>query len=84
VETQTLTLKAFANSSPGLALKPWGQWVRLFGRYSEGVATVLRSGMTTLLFQSYVVPGTALRQPRVAKRNPGLELANAFSVRVLV
>jgi hypothetical protein len=41
VEIRILTLKAFHNSSPGLALKPWGYWLRLFGCYSEGVATVL-------------------------------------------
>ena len=39
---RNLTLKAFANSSPGLALKPWDHDSNEQTRNSEGVASPLR------------------------------------------
>ncbi len=64
-----VTLKALANVSPGFALKPWVQ-----KRPSRLVATLkgLRLGEI-----KFVLPG-------LPKRNPGLTLANAFSVIPLI
>jgi hypothetical protein len=60
-----LTLKALANSSPGFALKPWGHNVSLFFfRNPFQGCDQLYGGIHTQGF----------------KANPGLELANAFSV----
>ena len=74
------TPKAFANSSPGFALKPGGarmpfclvatlKELRSAGRYC--VKTL--SGLSPLI---------EARFPGLRKRNPGLELANAFSVKI--
>ena len=75
------TLKALASSSPGFALKPWvrrGRKKTL--RNSEGIAksfAVKKPRRNSFRFASSrnecVFPG-------LPKRNPGLELANAFSV----
>ena len=80
VRKSRLTLKALANVSPGrgpragsphgggvFALKPWVQ-----EREQRLFATPTRRGLR-LREMSCVVPG-------LPKRNPGLELANAFSV----
>ena len=92
-----ITLKALANSSPGrgphagsprgvevFALKPWVQKSRnrLFAN-SEGVAKILRlrnhdatPSELRLLEMNGVFPG-------LPRRDPGLELANAFSVKLM-
>ena len=75
-----LTPRALANSSPGSALKPWGKDARLFCRNSEGVETVFGYRDATLSGFASSVNGARL--PRVAKAHPGLELANAFSVKL--
>jgi hypothetical protein len=43
-QLKKITLKAFANFSPGFAMKPWVKKAPFFGRNSEGVATRLRFG----------------------------------------
>jgi hypothetical protein len=69
------TLKAFANSSPGFALKPWVQKTRknFFATLKE-----LRNGDATLSELRLLEMNAC--SPGLPKRNPGLELANAFSV----
>jgi len=58
----TLTLKAFANSSPGFALKPWVKSAHLFRRNSEGVATGVANRRTaTQPFQGCVFKNTRMR-----------------------
>jgi hypothetical protein len=89
-----VTLKALANVSPGwvptggsprgvgvFALKPWVQKCREIVRNPERDCAALRftnAGATPselrLREMGWVFPG-------LTKRNPGLELANAFSVR---
>ena len=75
-----VTLKALANVSPGFALKPWVQKCprRLFATLKglRGFAVNKRRATPSEL---------RLREmrclfPGLPKRNPGLELANAFSV----
>jgi hypothetical protein len=75
-----VTLKALANVSPGFALKPWVSKTREeIVRNPEGVARFCGNKGSATLSElrlremSCVVPG-------LPKRNPGLELANAFSV----
>jgi hypothetical protein len=72
-----LTLKALANSSPGFALKPWGKMHAGFVATLKELRRVF--GYPGNPFRVYVFCNEA-RLPRVAKRNPGLKLANAFSV----
>jgi hypothetical protein len=74
-----ITLKAFANFSPGFALKPWVKKSLRILRNSEGVAKPASRN------EGATVSGLRLswvyqRFPGLPKRNPGLELANAFSV----
>jgi hypothetical protein len=76
-----ITLKALANSSPGFALKPWVQKCprRLFATLKglRGSAVNKRRRNSFRVEPSR----NGMRFPRVAKSaNPGLELANAFSV----
>src|SRR6267142_2500347 len=77
-----ITLKALANYSPGFALKPWVQKCR-----KRFVATLkeLRRGLRFGGRQRNPFRVASSRQwtcvvPGLPKRNPGLELANAFSV----
>ena len=79
-KTLSTTLKAFANSSPGFALKPWvAEMQQEFPRNSEGVANALpwACGDAT---PSELFLETIGIYPGLPKPNPGLELANAFSV----
>ena len=77
-----VTLKALANVSPGFALKPWVQESQ-----SRLVATlkglrgfaVNKRGAQLLQSCAFYMNGVF---PGLPKRNPGLELANAFSVRI--
>ena len=64
------TPKVFANSSPGLALKPWGKAADLFGRDSEGVATVLELATTNATPSGLRLLSTGTPFPRVAKAQP--------------
>jgi hypothetical protein len=73
-----ITLKALANSSPGFALKPWERVGRDFCN-SEGVCGGVRYRKT------FTTPSELRNLSRHSlsqgfKANPGLELANAFSV----
>ena len=81
-----ITLKAFANLSPGFALKPWVKKRRM---YPDATLKELRRGLrfsgrrpnpdlSGLRLQKY----SDAFFPGLPKRNPGLKLANAFSVRV--
>src|SRR5712671_3312114 len=74
-QVRRTTLKAFANSSPGFALKPWVQKTRknFFPTLKE-----LRNGDATLSELRLLEMNAC--SPGLPKRNPGLELANAFSV----
>ena len=76
----SFTLKALANFSPGFALKPWVEKLSIDSRNSEGVARICGSRTATQLLQSCVCD-TESMFPGLPKRNPGLELANAFSVK---
>ncbi|HEY2972211.1 MAG TPA: hypothetical protein VGJ48_06835 [Pyrinomonadaceae bacterium] len=79
----SLTLKAFTNSSPGFALKPWGiSRTPFVGRNSERVATAF-SGQRRNFFRVASSMDECLF-PGLPKLNPGLELANAFSVTFLI
>src|SRR5258705_9113346 len=76
-----VTLKALANSSPGFALKPWVQKCpgSLLATLKElrGFAVNKRPAQ---LLQSCAFKKWDPFFPGLPKRNPGLELANAFSV----
>jgi hypothetical protein len=84
-EIQGITLKAFANLSPGFTLKPWvKKKAHLFHRNSEGVATGLRfGGRRRNPFRVASQKNSDAFSPGF-KANPGLELANAFSVTLLI
>jgi len=80
--TRRITLKAFANSSPGVALwQPWGN-MHSFSRRrnSEGVASSFADR------KAFATPSELRNnlcrffQTQGFKANPGLALANAFSV----
>jgi hypothetical protein len=79
-EASTKTLKALANFSPGFALKPWvtnasnGLVATLKELRPKDVNTPRNSfRVAKSLFANIPYPG-------LPKRNPGLKLANAFSV----
>jgi len=78
-KTLFLTLKALAIFSPGFALKPWVENASIDSGNSEGVAMFLRQ----LGRNSFRVASSKLIQcsQGCPERNPGLELANAFSVK---
>jgi hypothetical protein len=70
-----LTLKAFANSSLGFALKPWVlEVLKKDVRNSEGVA---KAWIATQLFQS-CVSGNGMTFPRVAKAQPRAGISERF------
>ena len=73
------TLKALANFSPGFALKPWGMGCMFVCRNSEGVATASRLSQRNPFRVCLLQMGRLF--PGLPKRNPGLKLANAFSVK---
>jgi hypothetical protein len=81
-QPRQLTLKALASSSPGFALKPWVQNLKRFHSNSERVATAsmlangdaILSGLRLQEKLGCISPGF--------KANPGLKLANAFSVKL--
>ena len=78
--SQEITLKALANSSPGFALKPWVQkWRKRFFTTLKELRRVLR-----LRNRDATPSELRLREMNACsqgcQRNPGLELANAFSV----
>jgi hypothetical protein len=72
-----LTLKALANSSPGFALKPWGKMHAGFVATLKELRRVFGYPATLSGFMSFVMRPVF---PGLPKRNPGLKLANAFSV----
>ena len=84
------TLKALANFSPGFALKPWvgGRRSKFFatlkGLRKTSASQLLQSCeefFETLLTQGFKAnPGLALANAFSVKANPGLALANAFGV----
>ena len=80
-EQLRFTLKAFANLSPGFALKPWVKKAHLFRRNSEGVATGLRFGGRR---RNPDFVGVASSKtfgcvfPRVAKAQPRAEISERF------
>ena len=76
-----LTLKAFANFSPGLLWQPWEhQSFRSF-RNPEGVASnVAESQQASQPLQGCEESIRLLMMTQGFKANPGLKLANAFSV----
>ena len=77
-----LTLKALANVSPGFALKPWVQNRprRLFATL-KGLRGVCLPNANATLSELRLQEMRCLF-PGLPKRNPGLELANAFSVEI--
>ena len=78
---ESITLKAFASSSPGFALKPWVQKTRKrFLRNSEGVANALPAANVDATPSELRLREMNAYYPGLPKLNPGLELANAFSV----
>ena len=82
------TLKALTNSSPGLALKPWVQKCppEIFGNPDmSGLRQVSDSTAMQPRQVGVATTSKSILNPRVAaeRGNPGLELANAFSVRRL-
>ena len=78
--SEVLTLKAFANVSPGLGFgNPGLKEPFLLSRNSERVATSSNFRGRTQLLQSCVLP-TVRDDSQGCKANPGLTLANAFSV----
>jgi hypothetical protein len=74
-----VTLKALANASPGFALKPWVQKCPRIVRNPEGVA-VLRLTKADTTPSELRLRELRCLFPGLPERNPGLELANAFSV----
>jgi hypothetical protein len=81
LKVRRTTLKAFANSSPGFALKPWVQKdpQEIFHN-SEGVAIALHSANVDSTLSELRLREMNGCSSGLPKRNPGLELANAFSV----
>jgi hypothetical protein len=77
-----ITLKALANSSPGFAL--WQPWEHKAIYYEGAIVKGLRGRSQTSkqsqLLQSCDEKLLRHLYPGLPKRNPGLELANAFSV----
>ena len=74
LKVRRTTLKAFANSSPGFALKPWVQKTR-----KKFFATLKPTNGDATLSELRLLEINAC-SPGLPKRNPGLQLANAFSV----
>ncbi len=73
-----ITLKAFANSSPGFALKPWGESADLFSCNSEGVATALRLTNGAATPSELRLQKIEVRGPRVAKARPWAGTSQRF------
>ncbi|HET6647390.1 MAG TPA: hypothetical protein VFH01_08690, partial [Pyrinomonadaceae bacterium] len=76
-----LTLKALANLSPGLALKPWvHESPKEILRNSEGVARGFFMIAVDATPFGLRLTNVCYYFPGLPERNPGLKLANAFNV----
>ena len=74
------TPKVLANFSPGLALKPWVIKVSFYCRNPEGVCDGSSIGAPPGNPFRVASREIEIRDPGLPRRNPGLELANAFGV----
>ena len=74
------TLKALANFSPGFALKPWGR--KCLDRSFATLKELRGFAVSEQRRNSFRVASSRMNEilPGLQERNPGLELANAFSV----